>query len=210
MNQPDRPFAALLGYLLDLWRVARGHPVNPHSLSKLRIINAARIRSGATQMIEVGTYLGVTANRCAKLFRRVHTIELSETLYLRAKDVLANQENVEIYLGDGRHWIERILQSSEASDVLVFLDGHFSGGITARGNVPEPALEEIAILSRFQSKIAAIVIDDFRNFGVEQGTPSKSALLASLERYFPERQYQICVHLDQCIVTRRLVTAQAA
>lgn len=210
MNKQNRPIAAWIGYLLDLWKVARGIPINPHSLNKFHILNSARKRSGSRQFIEVGTFLGVTTARCAKVFEKVYTIEISESLYQKAKRFLASRKNVEIFLGDGREWTLKLLQRSDVKDVLIFLDGHYSGGITGTAEVPEPALDELETLHDYRDKISAIVIDDFRTFGTQEGVPPKSTLLKTLEKLFPESDYEISVHLDQCIVIKREKLARAA
>lgn len=202
MNTPNRRWTALGGFLLDLWHVAQGKPINPHSLQKFQIINAARKKTGATQFIEVGTYKGVTTHRCARVFDRVWSIELSPELHQASQKFLAARKNVELCLGDGAHWLKVLLERSELTNVVIFLDGHFSGEETALGDEAEPALNEIALLSKFKHKVAGIIIDDFRTFG-STGVPPKSALLKAIEQRFPE--YQLSVHLDQCIVTRETV-----
>src|SRR5262249_52955544 len=77
--------------------------------------------------------------------------------------------------------LPKIVARSEVRDLLVFLDGHFSGGETALGELPEPAIEEIKALGAFRDKVRAVVVDDFRSFGVEQGWPSKASLIQSFE-----------------------------
>lgn len=202
MNKQGSHFAAWGGHLVDLWRLVRFQQRNPYSYSKFRNIKSAARRTGATQMIETGTYLGNTAMRCAPHFQKLYTIELDKDLAASAAAYLAKRKNVEVIQGDALAELPKILERPEVKDLLVFLDGHFSGGITAHGDVPEPACEEIEVLGRFKDKIRSIVIDDFRCFGNDAGWPTKSALLHSVETHFNDG-FDISVHLDQVLVTRK-------
>src|SRR2546430_2701925 len=101
MNKQGSTFAAYGGHLVDLWRLMCFRITNPHSYSKFRIINAMRKRSGARMMIETGTYLGNTADRCARKFEKVYTIELDQDLARQATEFLRRRPNVQVIQGDG-------------------------------------------------------------------------------------------------------------
>lgn len=209
MNKPNRPLQAFAGYLIDLVRIARGRSVVPHSLNKFKILKAAAKEAGATQFIEVGTFRGVTTARCAPHFEKVYTIELDDKLHAESKQFLNAWNNVECLHGDGRVWLEKLLQRPDVKDVLIFLDGHFSGSITASADIPEPALDELEMLAKYRDKISAIVIDDFRTFGTQEGVPPKSMLLKTIENCFPESNYRIVIHLDQTLILRNEPLAKA-
>lgn len=202
MNKPGAFLQAIGGHLIDLYRMLAFDVKNPHSLSKLRNINALRKRTGARMMIETGTFRGVTAARCARLFDKVFTIELEPTLAREAAEYLRAWPNVEAIEGDGLAMLPAVLARADVRDVLVFLDGHFSGGVTAHGDVPEPAVLEVEAIAKYREKIRAIIVDDFRCFGTEAGMPSKADILRSLEHHFNDG-YEIAVHLDQILVARR-------
>jgi hypothetical protein len=153
-------------------------------------------------LIETGTYLGVTTKRCASLFRNIYTVELNEQLAEQASVYLKNHKNIEVLQGDAVEALPKILNKVGVEDILVFLDAHFSAGVTSCGENPEPALEEIEILSKHKEKIKCIIVDDFRCFGNDVGFPKKSSLIKSLEDNFPE--FELTVHLDQVIASRPL------
>jgi hypothetical protein len=202
MNKQGAHFAAFGGHLVDLWRLVSFQPSNPHSYSKFRNIKSVAKRTGATQMIETGTYLGNTAMRCAPHFQKLYTVELDKELVAKATVYLTKRKNVEVIQGDALAELPKILARPDVNNLLVFLDGHFSGGVTAHGDVPEPACEEVEVLRQFKSKIRAIIVDDFRCFGTDAGWPTKSALLHSLETCFND-DFDIAVHLDQVLITRK-------
>ena len=196
MNRPSRRWQAAAGYLVDLYCFASARFVNPHSYLKFLRLNEVRKQSGAHVFIETGTYLGITAYRCSAMFGVVYTIEIEPELAAAAARFLARRQNVQVICGDASVELQKIFESASFDRALVFLDGHFSGGGTGSGKLPEPALEELQLLAKFKHRIGAIVIDDFRSFGTEAYFPSKSELLRAGEELFPE--FRLSVSFDQC------------
>jgi hypothetical protein len=199
MNQQNRELQAIIGHILDLYQLCSFKFSTPRSYTKFRAITSTKAKVSAKNFIETGTYLGVTTRRCSSHFDRVYTIELDPELAKQASDFLKDRQNVKVLQGDAIDLLATVLKE-DISDILVFLDGHFSGGVTACGSMPEPAIEEIKILAQWKSKIAGIIIDDFRLFGTELGFPSKSILFETIEKYLPE--FSVTVFLDQIIITR--------
>lgn len=205
MNNPlYAPFAGPLGHLLDLWNLLTFRYANPHSYTKYRQLVAASRRTGARTLIETGTYRGVTTRRCIGNFDRVYTIELDPTLAREAQRRLARFSNCKVIEGDAATEMQQLLDTGHIGDnLLVFLDGHFSGVDTAHGDQAEPAIDVLETIARHRDRIAAIVIDDFREFGTQKGWPTKGQLLTTLERLFPVEHFDTLVHLDQALVLRR-------
>jgi hypothetical protein len=199
MNQQNRGIQAIGGHLLDLYKISTFDFRVPHSYTKFRAIKAAKKRINASNFIETGTYLGVTTKRCAPHFDKVYTIELDKTLADQATTFLSNNKNVQVLQGDVLTQLPEIL-NRDIENVLIFLDAHFSGGVTACGDLPEPAIEELTILSKFSDKISGIIIDDFRLFGTEPGFPSKSSVFQAIEKLFPK--FSLSVTLDQILILK--------
>jgi len=199
VNRPGAYLQAMAGHLVDLYRLALFNVSNPHSYSKFRTIKHVARRTDARAFVEAGTYRGVTAARCARIFDQVFTVELDEKLAAAAAKYLDRWPNVTAIRGDALVEVPAILARPEVNNVIVFLDGHFSSGETAMGDLAEPAVEEIRLLGKYRQKIRGLIIDDFRGFGRWEGFPAKSELFAALEKEFPE--FDITVHLDQVIVT---------
>src|SRR5438105_1556154 len=127
MNKPNAYFQALAGHFVDLYRLAAFRFTTAHSYTKFRHLNALRKSTGATQMIETGTYRGVTAGRCARVFERVYTIELDKPLAAEAAKFLAPKRNVEVIQGDALAELPKVLARDDVRELVIFLDGHFSG-----------------------------------------------------------------------------------
>jgi hypothetical protein len=202
MNKPNRIFSAAGGYIQDVVGLAQGNPINLHSYMKYLALRSLGKRTGARRLIESGTFLGVTSARCARAFEQVVTIELDVELARRAAQFLARYPNVRVLQGDAAKLLPTIFAEPDHAEAIVFLDGHFSGGITAHGDIPEPALVELEILARYSQRICGIVIDDFRLFGLEPSFPKKSELILAIERLFPVPHFGFKVHADQVIIER--------
>lgn len=202
MNKQS-PFAglnALAGHVVDLADVARMRFRNPHSLTKLRMLVALGRETESKQVIETGTYLGLTARRLSKHFEHVYTVEIDQDLQRRAAAYLRSRRNVTSILGDGLRVLPELLVLPEVTRAVVFLDGHYSGTGTGMGEEPEPAVMELEVLARFRHKVGAVMIDDFRCFSVDPGFPTKAALIVECERYFPPSHYQLSIWFDQVII----------
>lgn len=69
--------------------------------------------------------------------------------------------------------------------------------------MPEPAIRELEILSRYRTQLDAVIVDDFRSFGQREGFPRKSTLLDAGERLFGAQGFGLRVHLDMLILERK-------
>jgi hypothetical protein len=207
MNRQGTPFHALGGHLVDLWRLAKFDIRNPHSYSKTRQLRALAHKTQAKTFVETGTFLGNTTRRLSGSFNRIVTIELDDDLFRQASAYLKPYKNVECLKGDASKLLPQVMQRSDVTEAVIFLDGHFSGGVTAHGDVAEPACEEIETLGKFKQKVSGIVVDDFREFG--NGTwPKRSTLIAAVESHLgPE--FDFTVHMDQLVVWKRSAVAGA-
>lgn len=164
--------------------------------------------TGARVFIESGTFHGVTARNCAMIFDRVFTIELDPTLARAAKAGLSDRPSVTVIEGDAVAVLPTLLARSEVDCVMIFLDGHYSGDGTAHGEVAEPALIELETIARWRDKVRAVVIDDFRLFGVEPGFPSKGLLFETVGRLFEDHGWTVSIIWDQVVMTAPTVTRQ--
>lgn len=200
MNEPTTIAAPVGGYLSDVFNKIRNKIFVPHSLLKLHNLKLARDMTGAETAIEIGSYKGVTTKRLSRLFKKVVSVEIDPALKAHAAKRCASRPNVEILLGDGSDLLPKILDTH--SRALLFLDGHFSGGETGQGDEPEPVLKELDGIAPRLDRVSAVVIDDFRLFGVEAGWPPKSAVFAKLESIFKAPDWAIHVHNDQFLILR--------
>jgi hypothetical protein len=139
-------------------------------------------------VIETGTFLGETSRYFARLGHEVHTIEISEKLSAVIFPTLKAM-GVHCYCGDSGALISQIMQEilqNGCNKANFWLDGHWSGGITARAKDYEtPIVRELNSISTFlpQFASAVIAIDDVRCFGNDPSYPSKRYLVDWAETY---------------------------
>jgi len=113
--------------------------------------------------IETGTYLGETSFYLSKCFSHVTTIEPNADLYKRAKAKYKDIKNIEFILGASETRFEQAMQN-HSGKLNIFLDGHYSGGITSRTDYTTPLLIEldtiVSHIDRFDE--IRLFIDDIR------------------------------------------------
>ncbi|KAF0219372.1 MAG: type 11 [Geobacteraceae bacterium] len=126
--------------------------------------------------IESGTFMGHTAMLAADFFEKVHSIELSPELYDKAVKRFENNRKVSLHFGDSAVVLPQILKDIEGFS-LFWLDGHYSDGITAKGQKNTPIIEELQAIKHAGRKDVFLLIDDIRFFQKPAaGLPTHSTL----------------------------------
>ncbi len=139
--------------------------------------------SSSTIWVETGTLVGDTAKYLSKIAKFVYTIEPSEKYYNLSVKNLKNYENIKIYNATSENKLNDILEIIKPnSDVCFWLDGHWSGGDTFKGETDTPILSELETIKRYLNKFSKlnILIDDFRIFDIGNNVdiyPSKEVLI---------------------------------
>lgn len=114
--------------------------------------------------IETGTFQGESSRAMSSLFPEVYTIEVDSDLYQKALHSF-NGTNVVVLEGDSISVLKTLLPTVEKNTIF-WLDGHYSGPGTGRGQQEFPLLEECRIIdSEFRGQEALILIDDMRLLG---------------------------------------------
>ncbi|MEK7568570.1 MAG: hypothetical protein AAB497_00455 [Patescibacteria group bacterium] len=140
-----------------------GQPVPPPDLIKQKIVRRFGKKNKLKTFIETGTAGGLMINAVKNIFSKIVSIELDNFLFENAKNNFANYKNVTLIHGDsGEKLIEILPTISEPA--LFWLDAHYSGEGTAKGEVETPVIKELlTIFSRKNAK-DIILIDDARCF----------------------------------------------
>ena len=132
--------------------------------------------------LETGTYIGTTTKFLSRIGKKVITLEPSEFYYSKAKSDLDDLKNVTCIFGGSEEHFDQLC-SDLYEPVNFWLDGHYSGGKTFKGELECPVLtelESIQILIGRESKFV-VFIDDFSCFkdsSLDEGDyPLKSYLI---------------------------------
>jgi len=127
--------------------------------------------NGIQIMVETGTCLGEMVFATKSIFKTIYSIELDEKLYQGAQRRFKDYEHIHILQGDSSLVLPLILKEVE-EPVLFWLDAHFSGGITARGELDSPVSAEMEAILDHPVKGHVILIDDASDFVGKSGYPT--------------------------------------
>lgn len=148
-----------------------GCPVpSPHRVKQLAIADYQQ-KYGYTTLVETGTYLGDMVEAQKKMFKKIISIELGTDLFKKAQKRFMNNKNVTIVEGNSGKVLPKILE--DLSEPAIFwLDGHYSEGITARGDKDCPIFEELDAIFSNSKFDHILLIDDARCFIGEGDYPA--------------------------------------
>lgn len=112
--------------------------------------------------IETGTNDGGTPWLLKDDFRELYTIELAPQLWREALARFQDYQHVHCLLGDSTEVLPDVL-ANITEPALVWLDGHYSGGVTAHGALDTPVKQELEALFA-DGRNHVILVDDARIF----------------------------------------------
>jgi len=155
---------------LTAWE-QNGKPVPPPHIVKQRTLREYSKEYDLRILVETGTYLGDMIEAVKDDFDRIYSIELSRSLYENALIRFKRAHDVELIHGDSARELERLL-SALSQPALFWLDCHYSGGGTAKGEKDTPVFEEVSHILNSKDLGHVIIIDDARCFGNDPAYPS--------------------------------------
>jgi hypothetical protein len=170
---------------------ARGRPIPPPHAAKQEVLRRYAQRYGLKIFVETGTYRGEMVEAMKPLFKKIYSIELSEQLFAAARRRFRWDSHVELIRGDSGRELGRIVATID-QPALFWLDGHYSAGITARGEKDTPIFEELGHILRAPDLGHVIVIDDARHFGSDPAYPT----LEELRKYLLSRRPHVRVAVE--------------
>lgn len=175
--------------------IKEGKPIPVPHIIKQELITEYKNKYDISILVESGTYLGDMVWAQQENFDTIYTIELSKQLHRQAEKRFRKKAHIHVLQGDSGKVMDTIVK--EISDKAIFwLDGHYSGGITARGNMDCPIWEELkAILSTGTEHI--ILIDDARLYIGERDYPSINGIKSYIREQFPNSKIEV---KNDCII----------
>jgi len=156
-----------------------GRPVPPPHIVKQLAVREYADRFGLGSLVETGTYQGEMVEAVRELFDRIVSIELDAALCDAARRKFRGFPRITILQGDSGTVLKDVVAELDRP-TLFWLDGHYSGGETARGEFDTPVMKELESIYRHPlAKDHVILIDDARCFNNEGGYPDIGTIEAS-------------------------------
>lgn len=170
-----------------------GCPVPPPHIVKQLTIKEYQAKYSISTFIETGTYLGDMVEAQKKRFKKIISIELGIDLYTSAKKRFKNYDNIVILQGDSGKVLHTVLKDINEQAIL-WLDGHYSGGITVKGVKECPIFEELDAVFNDNNFNHIILIDDARCFIGKGDYPT----IDGIKEYIKDKnsEYQVNVKDD--------------
>lgn len=152
------------------WRKNGFASPSPHSV-KMAVLE--RYGSFGSTWIETGSYLGETASRLSRISKQVHSIEPEKSLFEFVSWRYKKIVNLEFYYGPSEKVLEDLVRVQSANTCF-WLDGHFSGDITYKGENSSPIIFELNIIEKYLANLenVRVFVDDVRDFAFQSNDSS--------------------------------------
>ncbi len=161
----------------------------PHNI-KVETIKYYANKFQVKEFIETGTFLGKMILAVKDTFENITSIELSNDIFERAVKLFKKYPHISIKQGDSGTMLPIVLQSV-VQPCLFWLDGHYSGGITAKANIETPVISEIKTILNHPVKNHVILIDDARLFIGSRDYPTLDQVKQLLNEYSPDFNFEV-------------------
>ena len=160
--------------IINNWK-KMGKPIPPPHLIKQETVKEYAYKFSTEIFIETGTYHGAMILGIKRFFNQIYSIELDKDLYLKAKKLFKKYDNIHILQGDSSKVFPELLDKIR-KPCLFWLDAHYSGSVTAKGNLNTPIIIELKSIFSHKIKDHVILIDDARCFTGQEDYPTIIAL----------------------------------
>jgi hypothetical protein len=112
--------------------------------------------------VETGTYIGDGVQMALDAgFPTIYSLELAEYYYRSSQKRFQEDSRVHIVLGNSSYVLYNVIKNIQ-QPITFWLDGHYSGGLTAKTHKNTPVLDELDQIKKHHIKTHTILIDDMR------------------------------------------------
>jgi len=167
-----------------------GKPIPPPHIVKQRTLKYYAEKFNLNLFVETGTYYGDMVEAMKDNFQQIYSIELSEKLYELAKIRFNAEKNIILIQGDSGTALRNLINKIE-QPTLFWLDGHYSGGVTAKSDQNTPILQELSHI--FNAKVLphVVIIDDAYSFETDPSYPNINKLVDFIKSNRPNTNIEI-------------------
>lgn len=171
------------------WKL-RGKPAPPPHSVKVAIISRLARLHACRSLIETGTFKGDMVARTRHLFERIYTIEIDSRLHAAACVRFQDDPAVFLLHGDSTYILPELVDQL-GEPALFWLDGHYSGGETGKGDLETPIQREVECILQPSQLAHVLLIDDARLFDGTGDYPTLSSLRERLASLRPDYSFAI-------------------
>lgn len=166
-------------------------PIKPPTQDEKKVVILRYAKEYDSKIfVETGTHLGDMVENCKNFFDEVHSVELSHDLYAKAVMRFAGDDRIHLHEGDSGSIIEEIVPALSKS-VLFWLDAHYSGESTARGESDTPIMKELNFILKNCKQPFCILIDDARFFVGKHDYPKLSYIKKIIQTEYPDLSLEV-------------------
>jgi hypothetical protein len=187
-------------YLRIIKWLLLGRPAPAPHLIKQRLLKKIAKKASLKIMVETGTFKGAMIESCRKQFDKLISIELSEEYYNKAKKKFAKYDHIKIIKGDSGIILPKILKEIN-KPALFWLDGHYSGGNTSKGELNTPIIKELGAILSHKNKEHVILIDDARCFNGTDDYPT----IDMIRKYIQNKNLNLYMEIKNDIIIISLI-----
>jgi hypothetical protein len=164
----------------------------PHDIQqrKTDLIKDFQERYQYETLVETGTYMGDTVEAQKMNFRHVISVELAPHLASAAKKRFRKDPHVSIIEGDSGKVLHDVVPTL-TSPAIFWLDGHYSAGLTAKGESECPIFGELGAILKAHKTPHVILIDDAHDFNGTGDYPTVDALTDFVKKHNPNYTQEI-------------------
>ena len=166
----------------------------PHEVKQLAIIEAQK-KNNYSVFVETGTYFGDMIEAQNLFFKDLYSIELGIDLYDKAVKRFEKENNITILQGDSGLVMKEVMKQIN-TPAIFWLDGHYSAGVTAKGEKECPIFEELKAILEAKKMKHLILIDDARCFVGENDYPT----IEELSSYVKKSDPKYCLEIKNDII----------
>lgn len=181
----------------NAWK-EQGCPAPPPHLVKQNTIGEYQKQSGYKTLVETGTFRGDMLEAQKRRFDKLISIELSEKLHKQAQRRFRNDKHISIVQGDSGKMLPVVLKEIK-EPAIFWLDGHYSSGVTAQGDLDCPIYDELNSIFNGSPFNHILLIDDARDFNGTNDYPTIEELRNFIKT--KNEKYQLEVKHDIIRVT---------
>lgn len=162
----------------------------PTHAQKQAVVREFARRYGLKYLVETGTCHGDMVAAMRNEFEKIFSIELADQFYREVCERFKGVPNVELIHGDSATKLAEVV-AKLPGPALFWLDGHYSGGDTARGLHDTPVNEELRAIFQPGQPNHVVLIDDARCFGESPSYPTLDQLRQLVHALRPGWQIEV-------------------